>query len=230
MRRATLCIAIAAAFTGGGVAHAETELSNERTITRWAHPWTKGAIHAAPDPSSRTVGRLHFQTEDKMPEVYLALRSHTDDEGREWIQTYVLGRPNGRKGWVLREALGGFNVVRTHLTIDRGTLTATLRRRGRVIWRSRVGVGKASTPTPRGRFYVRERLRSLGGAYGPWAFGTSAYSILSDWPGGGVVGIHGTDQPQLIPGRPSHGCVRVPNAKIRRLARIMPLGTPILIR
>ena len=48
-----------------------------------------------------------------------------------------------------------------------------------------------------------------GGSYGPWAFGTSAYSVLSDWPGGGVIGIHGTNQPHLIPGRPSHGCVRV---------------------
>ena len=67
--------------------------------------------------------------------------------------------------------------------------------------------------------------------YGPWAFGTSAYSdTLTDWPGGGVVGIHGTNQPQLIPGRPSHGCVRVPNPKIRRLAELMPIGTPIRIR
>ena len=229
MRRSVAAVAIAAALTGGGVAHADERLSNERTVTRWAHPWTLAQVRAAPKASSRVVGRLHFRTEDRMPEVYLALRSHTDGDGREWIQTRVLGRPNGRKGWVPRDALGGFNVVRTHLTINRRTLTATLRKRGRVIWRSRVGVGKPSTPTPRGRFYIRERLRSLGGIYGPWAFGTSAYSVLSDWPNGGVVGIHGTNQPQLIPGRPSHGCVRVPNGKISRLARIMPIGTPVRI-
>jgi lipoprotein-anchoring transpeptidase ErfK/SrfK len=34
----------------------------------------------------------------------------------------------------------------------------------------------------------------------------------------------------LIPGRPSHGCVRVPNGPIRRLARLMPVGTPVEIR
>jgi lipoprotein-anchoring transpeptidase ErfK/SrfK len=62
------------------------------------------------------------------------------------------------------------------------------------------------------------------------AFGTSAYSVLSDWPGGGVVGIHGTNQPGLLPGRVSHGCIRVPNAKIARLARLMPIGTPVRIR
>jgi lipoprotein-anchoring transpeptidase ErfK/SrfK len=44
------------------------------------------------------------------------------------------------------------------------------------------------------------------------------------------VGIHGTNQPELIPGRPSHGCVRVPNAKIVRLVKLMPVGTPVLIK
>jgi lipoprotein-anchoring transpeptidase ErfK/SrfK len=53
--------------------------------------------------------------------------------------------------------------------------------------------------------------------------------VLSDWPGGGVIGIHGTNEPGLIPGHPSHGCVRVPNDAVRRLARLMPLGTPVRI-
>jgi lipoprotein-anchoring transpeptidase ErfK/SrfK len=138
-------------------------------------------------------------------------------------------RPNGRTGWVRRESLGDFHRVRTHLRINRRTLRATLYKRGRRIWSSPVGVGAPSTPTPRGRFYIREKLTGFGGVYGPLAFGTSAYSRLSDWPGGGVIGIHGTNQPGLIPGRPSHGCVRVPNAAILRLARLMPIGTPVRI-
>ena len=66
--------------------------------------------------------------------------------------------------------------------------------------------------------------------YGPWAIGTSAYSRLSEWPGGGVIGIHGTDQPGLIPGRPSHGCVRMRNDSVTELVQKLPLGTPIWIR
>ena len=67
-------------------------------------------------------------------------------------------------------------------------------------------------------------------AYGPYAIGTSAYSpTLTDWPGGGVVGIHGTDQPGLVPGHPSHGCVRLHNGDVTRLYRILQLGTPITI-
>ena len=79
---------------------------------------------------------------------------------------------------------------------------------------------------------MREKLTDFGDPfYGPVAFGTSARSpILTDWPGGGVVGIHGTDLPELIPGRVSHGCIRLRNADVRRLGRLMPLGTPITIR
>ena len=131
------------------------------------------------------------------------------------------------------EQLSNLKAITTHLTIDRGKLKATLRKKGKTIWTSRVGIGAPGTVTPRGSFWIRERLSNLGGSpvYGPWAFGTSAYSeTLTDWPGGGVVGIHGTDQPELIPGRPSHGCVRVPNARIKRLAKLMPVGTPISIR
>ena len=206
-------------------------LSNERTLTRWANAAAKGAIRREPNGSSKTIENLHFRTEDGPLEVYLVLRSHFDaDQQKMWVQVRIPGRPNGRKGWVRRDDLGPLHLVTTRLIIDRNRLTATLFKKNRRIWSSRVGVGKASTPTPKGKFWIRERLKSLGGAYGPWAFGTSAYSALSDWPGGGVVGIHGTNQPELIPGRPSHGCVRVPNAKIIRLARIMPIGTPLLVK
>jgi L,D-transpeptidase catalytic domain len=185
------------------------------------HPWR----------SARSFARLRRLTEDGVPEVYVALRSRVGRDGRPWIQVRVPMRPNGRRGWVPRAALGRLRIVRTHLVVDRRSLTATLRRRHRVVWRSRVGVGAPGTPTPGGSFYVRELLRppSPDGLYGPYAFGTSAYSVLSDWPGGGVVGIHGTNAPSLIPGRPSHGCIRVPNERIRRLARLMPIGTPVRI-
>ncbi len=61
------------------------------------------------------------------------------------------------------------------------------------------------------------------------AFGTSAMSVLSDWPAGGVIGIHGTDQPELIPGYISHGCIRLRNRDVLRLGRLMQVGTPLTI-
>jgi hypothetical protein len=206
-------------------------LSDERRTTRWANAQEKAKIHTAPRTSSASVGRLRYLTEDGVAEVYLVLDGLVDKGGRKWLHIRVPKRPNGRTGWVLERSLGRLHTVRTQLVIDRRDLRASLYRSGKRIWNARVGIGKSDTPTPRGNFWIRERLRGLGDgtAYGPWAFGTSAYSNLSDWPGGGVVGIHGTNQPGLIPGRPSHGCVRIRNDKIRLLARLMPVGTPVRV-
>jgi hypothetical protein len=206
-------------------------LSNEQTVTRWAGPVGTAAVRDAPDGGARRVGRLHLWTEDGFSEVYLVLRRYTDPAGRDWLLIRLPMRPNGSKGWVRAESLGPLGLTRLHLIVDRHRLVATLYRSGRPIWRSPIGVGKASTPTPGGRFWIREKFRTgnPGGFYGPWAMGTSAYSNLSDWPGGGVVGIHGTSQPGLIPGRPSHGCIRVPNGAVVRLARLMGVGTPVWV-
>jgi lipoprotein-anchoring transpeptidase ErfK/SrfK len=226
-----LCAAALPAATRGGsqTAGATIQLSNESTFTRWATPTSLAQVRTRPSTGAHRITRLRYQTEDGYPEVYVALQSVTDAHGTVWVQVRVPRRPNGTTGWVPQDALGPLNLVHTFLTVNRGTLRATLYRNGRKILTAPVGVGKSSTPTPAGHFWVRERLPNLGGGgvYGPWAFGTSAYSRISDWPRGGVVGIHGTNQPGLVPGRPSHGCIRVHNRDISRLARLMPIGTPV---
>jgi L,D-transpeptidase catalytic domain len=207
-------------------------LSNERTFTRWAHPKREASIRKLPNLSSRRVARAHYLTEDGLPEVYLVLRRWRDPNGLTWLRVRIPMRPNGRTGWIRDTALGRKHLVRTHLIVDRRHLSAALYRGGRRVWRSGIGIGKPGTPTPAGRFWIRERLkvRHRGGTYGPLAFGTSAYSRISDWPKGGVVGIHGTNQPRLVPGRPSHGCIRMHNRAITRLAHRMPIGTSVRIR
>ena len=221
------------ASAGAGAQPAGSErLSDGRTFAHWAHPERREAVRSLPSRTSPRIARIHSRTEDRFPEVYPVLRRFTDRDGHTWLRIRIPMRPNGRTGWVRDSALGPLYRVRTRLVVDRGRLHATLYRSGRPIWRSRIGVGKAGTPTPAGHFWIREKFRvaNPGGIYGPWAFGTGAYSRLSDWPGGGVIGIHGTNEPELIPGRPSHGCVRVPNPAIRRLAAVMPIGTPVRIR
>ena len=160
------------------------------------------------------------------------VETHLTTSFAEWVRVRLAVLPNGTTGWVPRSALGEIHVVRTRLVVDRLRLHATLFRDGQRVFRASVGVGEPRYPTPAGEFYVRARLAGYDDPfYGPVAFGTSARSsVLTDWPGGGVVGIHGTDRPELIPGRISHGCIRMQNADIRRLARLMPLGTPITIR
>ena len=71
--------------------------------------WTSGGDETTTQLSKwtpRRVARLRFFTEDGFPEVYLLLKHYTDENGREWVQIRVPKRPNGRKGWVPRDALG----------------------------------------------------------------------------------------------------------------------------
>jgi hypothetical protein len=171
-------------------------------------------------------------TPEGTPNIVLVLGHREDRAGRLWVRARLASLPNGRIGWLPRNALGGYDTVDTHLVVDRRHLTIELLRRGRPVFRARVGVGQPRWPTPPGRFYIRNRLtRYAGPTYGPLAFGTSARSSrFTDWPGGGFIGIHGTDEPQLIPGRISHGCIRLRNPDILALGRLLPVGTPLTIR
>lgn len=206
-----------------------TPLSDLQHTTRWAYTEGEALIRSSPSPRAAIVGRLRFFTIDEQAELYVALASAKLRSGQTWIQVEVPGRPNGRTGWVPRGALGTLHTVHSYLLVNQETLTATLFDAGRVLFSASVGVGKPSTVTPKGHFYVLEKLRAVNAPiYGPYALGTSAYApTLSEWPGGGVVGIHGTDEPALIPGRPSHGCVRMRDADIARLWHLIGLGTPI---
>src|SRR4051794_22877781 len=209
-----------------------TDLSNRTTATRWAYTNLTLKAKSQPGGKGSTVGKLHFNTEDGPPEVYLALQMYTDAKGNEWVQTQLPGRPNGRVGWVPREGLGEFHLIHTQIVVDRRKLRLTLFKNGKQILKAPIGVGKGSTPTPGGQSWIREKLNGFGNpVYGPLAFGTATYSdTLTDWPGGGVVGIHGTNEPNLIPGRPSHGCIRLKNKDIVKLSHKMAPGTPVLIK
>jgi lipoprotein-anchoring transpeptidase ErfK/SrfK len=177
------------------------------------------------------VAVLSTRTPEDTTNLVLVLRT-ARRASEEWVDVRLPILPNNSTGWVPRSALGGYHFVSTHLIVDLRRLRATLLRDGVPIFRASVGVGRPQWPTPRGEFYVRDKLSNYGGpAYGPVAFGTSARSsVLTDWPNGGFVGIHGTDAPQLLPGRVSHGCIRLRNRDILRLARLMPVGTPLTIR
>jgi hypothetical protein len=236
-RTAVLALVLAALIPASAAAAAlppatppgTVRLSDERLTTKWAHTADLQPVFSRPSGQARRVARLRLLTEDRFAEVYLVLSSWKNSTGNTWLKIRVPHRPNGLTGWVRQSALGQLHTVHTLLRVNKHTLRVTLYDNGRKRFSARIGVGKASTPTPSGHFWIREKFR-VGGhtLYGPRAIGTSAYApYLTDWPGGGVVGLHGTDQPNLIPGRPSHGCIRLRNADILRLYKLAPKGTPI---
>jgi hypothetical protein len=151
----------------------------------------------------------------------------------DWVRVFLPTRPNGSQGWVKRRAVRVYtNGYRLVVRLRRNELR--LWRGERLLAKYPVAVGTRSTPTPRGLYYIVELLqpRNPNGSYGPFSFGLSAHSnVLKRFAGGdGCVGLHGTNQPGLIGSDVSHGCIRLRNAAVRRLAKILPLGTPVYIR
>jgi lipoprotein-anchoring transpeptidase ErfK/SrfK len=185
------------------------------------------AVYGRPHAKRPTL-LLHNPDRIGSPRMLLV---HT--QRRDWVRVYLPNRPDGRTGWVRARAV--------RLLTNRYRIVVHLRRHRlqlfqgeHVVLRAKTVVGKPSTPTPKGLYYIVDLLRppDPNGAYGPFAFNLSAHSrVLRTFGGGdGVVAIHGTNEPSLIGRSASHGCIRVRNAIIRRLARALPLGTPVMIR
>ncbi len=219
-----------ASVAGAAGSSTPVALSSANGVSRYMAVAKPVAARAQPSASAPVVGRLSTRTPEGTTNAVLAL-ARVERGGMLWIKARLPVLPNNTVGWIPRASLGGYNSVNTRVVIDTTKLTLTLFRFGKPIFAARVGVGQAQWPTPRGKFYIRNKLtRYSSPMYGPVAFGTSARSaVLTDWPAGGYVGIHGTNQPALIPGRISHGCVRMRNTDILRLADLMQPGTPLTI-
>jgi hypothetical protein len=201
-------------------------------LYRWAFVTRRTLVRRAPSRRARAFSVLRTTTPEYFPNLVQAMRIMKFRNGDTWVQVRLAILPNSSLGWVRRRSLGRFRIVRTRLFVSRSGLRATLYRRGKKIFSTPIGIGQSRWPTPRGDFYTREVLTGYNmPVYGPIAIGLSARSnVLTDWPGGGFIGIHGTNQPGILPGRVSHGCIRMRNAAIIRLRRLMPLGTPVQIR
>jgi hypothetical protein len=148
------------------------------------------------------------------------------------MRVYLPHRPNGTTGWV-RSSQVTYLLDPYRLVVNLTRHRVVVSKLGRQILATPAGVGRSVTPTPSGLYFLADLIvpPDPNGLYGPYAFGTSAYSdVLTSFGGGpGQIGIHGTDYPQGIGTDVSHGCIRLPNATITRLAKLLPLGTPVEI-
>jgi L,D-transpeptidase-like protein len=148
------------------------------------------------------------------------------------LHVQLPGPPNGRAGWIAARPVRVFSVA-AQIVVDLSGRRLYLFRGGRLRLRTRVAVGAPGTPTPTGRFIVNERwaLANPHGAFGVAALGISAHSsVLHNWLQRGPIGLHGTNEPWSIGRAASHGCIRLRNGAMRRLFRLAPAGTPVLIR
>ncbi len=188
----------------------------------------KVAVFSQPDDSQAAKRTLPNPTESGAPLVFLVEQAMPG-----WLQVDLPVRPNGSTGWV-RAAEVEVTPIPYRVVVELTRYRITVWRGDQVILSEPVGLGTQSTPTPGGRYYIKELLKppNPNGPYGPYAYGLSGFSnVLTSFAGGdGVVGIHGTNDPSALGHSVSHGCIRMSNAGITTLAKMLPLGTPVEIR
>ncbi len=200
---------------------------DEEPATVIARAETALTVRTAPDVDASVIAELPATTEFGSPRALLVTERRPG-----WVRVQLPVRPNGSAGWVPEGAVE--LVAGTHrVEVDVATRRLTVFAGDAVVLETAVAVGAPDAPTPTGTFAVIDRLQSPDPAspYGPFALGLSAHSdTISEFAGGdGQIGIHGTDDPASIGQAVSHGCVRVPNDVVARLAELLPLGTPVTV-
>jgi hypothetical protein len=186
-------------------------------------------VRARPDPHARVLRLMHqFRRDFRRQEIF-AVASRDGSDGQAWYRISVPGRPNGRMGWIPAWSVKlGPTVAK--VMVHRRSRRIVLFWHGRRVWRGKIAVGARGMETPLGLYYATARFVPHNDPYlTVFAVETSGYSKLTEWPGGGVFGIHGTPEPWLLGKAVSHGCIRVSAQTARKLRRYVPLGTPIVI-
>jgi lipoprotein-anchoring transpeptidase ErfK/SrfK len=183
---------------------------------------------AKPSDSARRITVIHQFRDDFRAQYVLAIKGQFAKNGVLWVKLQLQLRPNGTTGWVRASALQ-LTHVHDKIVVHRGLRKIDLYHDGALAYTAAVAIGSPGRETPLGKFYVTARFVPDDPFLGVFAVETSAYSKMTEWPGGGLVGIHGTSAPQLIGQAVSHGCVRVLNSTAVKLRTYAPLGTPIEI-
>lgn len=233
---------------GAGMAvRAATAVSAPAGAPHFPAPVAAPAAPAVPPPS--LIATLHaatpWSTTAGGPQVgqlpalnpfgsatVLAIVGRATVAASEWLNVELPVRPNGSTGWI---PAAGVALTETpyRVQVDLAARTLTVTDAGRPVLTTPVAVGAPATPTPPDSTYLWELIRpdDPSGAYGPYIFGLAEYSdAYSTFNGGDAqIGIHGQDEPWSIGQAASHGCVRLPNDVIARLAAMLPLGTPVSI-
>jgi lipoprotein-anchoring transpeptidase ErfK/SrfK len=152
--------------------------------------------------------------------------------GLRWLHVKLPGRPNGHTGWIRKRATV-LATTRWHIVIDTSRRLATIYKRGRPVRVFRVIVGKPSTPTPLGRFFVEESIQLRAGAVGaPYALALSARSnVFQEFAGGaGQIAMHGlANVGGMLGSAASHGCVRLSTSAMSWLVVRVGPGAPVTI-
>ncbi|MDQ8045745.1 MAG: L,D-transpeptidase [Patulibacter sp.] len=193
-----------------------------------------GPLRAGPSESAAVTGAVSTKTHWGGQTQLLVLGSARTG-GDLWLNVRVDGRPNGHNGWI-SGALAQVTTTGYRIEVSRASKSLRLFNGGRQIKSIKVVVGAPGTPTPAGSFAIADKLQvtDTNNFLGSWVLPLTAYSdILRTFDGGqGQIALHGRGGASLkvpVGKAASHGCVRIENTNINRIAALVPTGTPVNI-
>jgi lipoprotein-anchoring transpeptidase ErfK/SrfK len=217
----------AGSATAAGIP-APVQATQELAVLRAAH-----VAHRTPTAGSPQVALLPATTPITGEQTTLPVIGHSINPGGvRWLQVMLPGRPDGLTGWIAQQ---GTRKLTTgwRILVDLVARRVRVYRDGRMVRTFAAVVGKPSTPTPTGQFFVEETVQMAAGeAGGPYALALSARSnVLEEFEGGpGQIGIHGRDElGGTLGNAESHGCIRLATPSIDWLAARIGPGTPVKI-
>ncbi len=222
------------ATSGAAAARREPARPQLVAVLRTSH-----TVRSGPSATSRrltfVVGRRPITGE----RTTLPVLSRTDPpRGQSWLRVRLPGRGLGQNG---QPEVGWISAHNTQLfttpwqiAVDLGARRVTIYYDNRVLRVFPAIVGKPSTPTPTGYYFVEENVH-LGpyAAGGPYALATSDRSdVLQEFDGGpGQIALHGLDNLGGTLGTAeSHGCIRLADSAIVWLAARIGPGVSVTIR
>lgn len=235
--------AVVQARAAGGVSRQALALVEMRTPSDGGSPgsqyerWTVGiaqrpmTVRRRPAADAPVLTRLPMRTPAGYPTVVLVDEVREVD-GVHWYRVWLAVLPNESRGWV-RDGQMAFYLTTSRIVIDLSRRKLMVYCRGELMHTFPVAVGRPGLETPTGHFYITQKLRppNSNGVYGVLQLGTSATQAkLSGWPDGGLVAIHGTNEPRLIGKAVSNGCIRMRNKDVLEVSRLVPSGSPVVIQ
>jgi lipoprotein-anchoring transpeptidase ErfK/SrfK len=236
--RSKLLVVLLVATTAGSTTAFSSNTARQPAIPPAARPLAVLVVshvsRQAPRSNSQRLRTVAARRPITGEQTVLPVLAHaTDHAGRRWLQVRLPGRPNGQVGWIVRDGTIARS-TRWRLVVDLAGRTVTAYEGTQAVRTFRAVVGKPSTPTPQGMFFIEEAVALPASAVGaPFALALSARSVvLQEFDGGpGQIAIHGLANIGGTPGSAaSHGCIRLTTAAMTWLVTHLAPGVPVTIR
>jgi lipoprotein-anchoring transpeptidase ErfK/SrfK len=230
---ATVCVAGVGGATAAGSALAAGASKRVQATTELVTLLSPQVAHQDPSTASAAVAPVADHRPITGEATTLPVLSRViATGGAQWLHVMLPGRPDGLSGWI-HQAGTRLLVTPWRIVVDLAARRVKAYRDGVLGGDFKAVVGKPSTPTPTGEFFVEEVLRMAPSEPGgPYALALSARSnVLQEFEGGpGQIAIHGRENLGGTLGTAaSHGCVRLATASIDWLAARIVAGTPVTI-